>query len=51
MVWPSVSVVKQGQAPEIDCLAAGATIAGMNTLDYWIYSAGLVLVTLSVLIA
>jgi hypothetical protein len=51
MVWPLVSVVKQGKAPEIDCLAAGATIAGMSTLDYWIYSIGLVLVTVSVLVA
>jgi hypothetical protein len=32
-------------------LAAAATMAGMNTLDYWIYSIGLILVTVSVLVA
>jgi hypothetical protein len=32
-------------------LGAGATIAGMSTPDYWIYSIGLILVTLSVLVA
>jgi len=32
-------------------LDAGRTIAGMSTLDYWIYSVGLILVTLSVLVA
>jgi hypothetical protein len=37
--------------PEIVCLPAGATMAGMNTLDYWIYSVGLLLVTVSVMVA
>jgi hypothetical protein len=30
---------------------AGATIAGMGTPDYWIYSIGLVFVTLLVIVA
>ena len=30
---------------------AGATLAGMNTLDYWIYSAGLIVVTIAVIVA
>jgi hypothetical protein len=46
-----VSVVRLLQASEIDWSAAGATIAGMNTLDYWIYSIGLVLVTVAVIAA
>jgi hypothetical protein len=33
------------------CLPAGRTMAGMSTFDYWIYSLGLVLVALSVLVA
>jgi hypothetical protein len=33
------------------CLPAGASMAGMNTLDYWIYSIGLLLVTVSVMVA
>jgi len=48
---PLVSVVKGRQAPEMDCLAAGATIAGMSALDYWIYSAGLILLAVAVLAA
>jgi hypothetical protein len=46
-----VSVVKQGEAPEIDCSADAATIVAMSTLDYWIYSTGLVLVTIAVIVA
>jgi hypothetical protein len=37
--------------PEIFCLPAGLKIAGMSTLDYWIYSVGLLLVTVSVMVA
>jgi hypothetical protein len=36
---------------EIFCLPAGLKIAGMSTLDYWIYSLGLVLVTVCVMVA
>jgi hypothetical protein len=32
-------------------LPAPGTMAGMSTSDYWIYSIGLVLVTLSVIVA
>jgi hypothetical protein len=39
------------QSPETPRTGAGVTIAGMNTLDYWIYSIGLILVTVSVLVA
>jgi hypothetical protein len=46
-----VSVVRLLQGSEIRSSPAGATMAGMSTLDYWIYSVGLVLVTLSVLVA
>jgi hypothetical protein len=46
-----VSVVKRLKVPEMSCLHAGVTIAGMSTLDYWLYSIGLVLVTVSVLVA
>jgi hypothetical protein len=35
----------------MDCLPAGATIAGMGTLDYWIYSIGLAFVTVLVILA
>jgi hypothetical protein len=51
MSSPSVSVVKRGQASEIDWLPGGVTIARMGTPDYWIYSIGLVLVTVAVLVA
>lgn len=46
-----VSAVRRRKVPEISCLHAGATIAGMSTLDYWLYSIGLALVTVSVLVA
>jgi hypothetical protein len=46
-----VSYVRVSRSAEIETLPARATIAGMSTLDYWIYSIGLVFVTALVLVA
>jgi hypothetical protein len=46
-----VSSVRERRPAEIEISPARRTIAGMSTLDYWIYSIGLVFVTALVLVA
>jgi hypothetical protein len=46
-----VSFVKGKRPSEIGISPARVNITGMSTLDYWLYSIGLVLVTLIVAVA
>jgi hypothetical protein len=46
-----VSFVKGRRPPEIEISPARTMMGAMSTLDYWLYSIGLVLVTLIVAVA